>query len=181
MVRALKFIDRTIVRITNSLLLFFLSAMVLLIAWQVLCRYVLYISVSYAEEFCRLAVVWCIFLGAAYAVRRNEHICVEALYNVLPGPVKSFCDALAYILLIILSVIMFRYGILHSIKVWPDRQTSLRYSMSFFVIPCTVAGVQIFVYAAVNLGNHIYNKVTKRNVEFFEYVPFLEIEKKEEA
>ena len=53
--------------------------------------------------------------------------------------------------------------------------------MSFFFIPCVVAGAQIFVYAAVNLGNLIYNKITKKDAAFFEYVPFLEIEKKEGA
>jgi TRAP-type C4-dicarboxylate transport system permease small subunit len=156
------------------MLLFFLSAMVLLIAWQVFCRYVLYISTSYAEEFCRLSVVWCIFLGAAFAVRRNEHVCVEALYNILPEPVKVFCDALAYILLLILSVVMIRYGILHSIKVSGDHHTSFGYSMSWFFFPCVVAGVQIFVYSAVNLINFIYNKVTGKNLQFFEYIPFLE-------
>ena len=181
MIRVLQLIDRTIVRITNSLLLFFLSAMVLLIGWQVLCRYVLYISVSYAEELCRLSVVWCIFLGAAYAVRRNEHICVEALYNILPGPVKNLSDMLTYVLLIILSVVMFRYGIRHTIRTWPDHQTSLRYSMGFFFLPCVVAGAQIFVYATVNLGNLIYNKITKKDVQFFEHVTFLEIENREDA
>jgi TRAP-type C4-dicarboxylate transport system permease small subunit len=174
MVRALKLIDRTVARITNCLLLFFLSAMVALISWQVLCRYVLLISTSYAEELCRLSVVWLIFLGAAFAVRRNEHICVEALYNILPGPVKTFCDALMYVLLLILSAVMVRYGILHSLKVAPDHHTSLSYSMSFFFIPCVVAGVQIFIYAAVNLGNLICNLITKKNVQFFEYVPFLD-------
>ena len=182
MVRALKCIDRAIVKTTNCLLIFFLSAMVLLISWQVLCRYVLYISTSYAEELTRVSVVWCIFLGAAYAVRRNEHICVEAFYNILPKPAKTFSDALSYILLIILSVVLFYYGIRHSIKVWPDNTTSLGYSRGFFIIPCTIAGAQIFIYATVNLGNLIYNKITGKNVEFFEYVPFLEpLEGKEGA
>ena len=166
MFRVLQKIDKSVVKLTNMLLLVFIITMTSLIAWQVLCRYVLHISTSYAEELARLSVVWCIFLGGAIAVRKREHMCVEALYNVLPASVRFFCDIATHILLLVLGYVMFYYGILYSLKSVGDFRTTLGYSMSLFYIPCVISGGQIFLYSLANLVMDIYSKVKKCDVHF---------------
>jgi TRAP-type C4-dicarboxylate transport system permease small subunit len=148
------------------LLLIFILAMTLLIVWQVLCRYVLHISTSYAEELARLSVVWCIFLGGALAVRKQEHMCVEALYNILPRSVKYLCDVISYALMLVLSAVMLYFGVQYCIKTSGDFRTSFGYSISLFYVPCAIAGAQIFIYTLANLIMSVYSKITKKDIHF---------------
>ena len=166
MLNCLKKVDKAVVKLTEWLLILFILTMTLMAAWQVVCRYVLMISTSYAEEFARLSVVWCIFLGGALAVRKNEHMCVEALYDVLPDAVKHLCDIITYILLILFGFVMLVYGTKYSIKTSGNHQTSLGYSMCVFYIPCAISGLQIIIYSLCNMIMSIYNKATGKNVHF---------------
>jgi len=67
-------IDKALVKIITAFLIIMVSAMVLFTVWQVLCRYVLLISVPYAEEFARLAIVWCIYIGAALLFHQSHTV-----------------------------------------------------------------------------------------------------------
>ena len=74
MLKILKKIDQILLKVSNVFLVFTIIAMVGFAFWQVIARFVLKIPTAYAEEFARLAIVWCILIGGAMAVRKNEHI-----------------------------------------------------------------------------------------------------------
>ena len=52
-------------------------------ALQVLARYVFKISVPWSEETARYVFIWMIFLGSAYAAKKEIHIRVDILENAL--------------------------------------------------------------------------------------------------
>ena len=56
-----------------------ISVMVLLVALQVLLRYVFNTSLGWTDESSRLAFVWSIFLGIPLGIRRGSHIGIEFL------------------------------------------------------------------------------------------------------
>src|SRR3954469_11192537 len=57
---------------------------------QFFTRYVLNDSLAWTEEIARYGLMWVVFIGGAMVTRRNTHIAVELLANVLkPGIVRT--------------------------------------------------------------------------------------------
>jgi TRAP-type C4-dicarboxylate transport system permease small subunit len=130
--------------------MFFVLAMVMLIVWQVIARYWLHISAPYAEEFARLAIVWCIFLGATVAVRYEEHMRVDVLCLHFPRPVRFVTQIIIYLMMITLAVVMIVYGIKFYRATANDFATTLGYGRNIFYLPTPVCGVLILLYSIGN-------------------------------
>src|SRR5471030_2230109 len=57
---------------------------------QFFTRYVLNDSLAWTEEIARYGLMWVVFIGGAMVTRRNTHIAVELLSNVMkPGRMRS--------------------------------------------------------------------------------------------
>jgi len=85
---------------------------------QVILRYVFLSPLSWIEELARYLLVWISCFGAAYGVRKGEHIAVMFLNNMFKGYMKSALTILIHILVIILFMVCFIKGIGLSIRQW---------------------------------------------------------------
>ena len=71
---------------------------------QFFTRYVLNDSLAWTEEIARYGLMWVVFIGGAMVTRRNSHIAVELLSNVMkPGPLRA--TLLAFVDLVKLAFI----------------------------------------------------------------------------
>src|ERR1700742_1851358 len=62
---------------------------------QFFTRYVLNDSLAWTEEIARYGLMWVVFIGAAMVTRRNTHIAVELLSNIMKqGPMRQALLAL---------------------------------------------------------------------------------------
>ncbi|WP_126427875.1 TRAP transporter small permease [Brevibacillus marinus] len=87
-----------------------LVAMVGLIFAQVVCRYLFDFSLSWSEELARYIHVWQIWLGASFAVRKQEHIRVEAFRNLFKEQARKFIDLACYICWFVMAFFLAVYG-----------------------------------------------------------------------
>lgn len=70
------------------ILVIFLIAMTLIMGIQVLCRYVLGMSLSWSEELTRYLFIWCGFLSVSYSARNVFPSKSSSLLQFFPAEVK---------------------------------------------------------------------------------------------
>lgn len=79
----IKKIDDYLARIEGTLIVFFLSIMIILSFGQVILRNVFNEGIPWADIFLRQLVLWVGFLGASLAAREGRHISIDFLPNFL--------------------------------------------------------------------------------------------------
>ena len=89
----------------------FTVSMVVIIAFaQVVARYVVGQSLSWAEEVCKFGIIWMSFGGAAYAFRQGANIGVTFLVDRLPEKVARPLKMVTQIIIIACFVLLFVVG-----------------------------------------------------------------------
>ena len=79
--RILLWLDQYFEETITALLM---SVMSVIICLQVVTRYFLETSLAWSEELARYMFIWMIYTGISCGVKKRKHICVDALYNLLP-------------------------------------------------------------------------------------------------
>ncbi|WP_423212293.1 TRAP transporter small permease [Paracoccus yeei] len=89
-----------------------LLALIVMLAMQVLFRFVLQAPLAFTEEAGRLLFAWLIFVGAARALYVSQHFMVDIVYNHVPAPLQKLfgcvSDAASIGLAIVLAYAGFR-------------------------------------------------------------------------
>ncbi|MFN4129234.1 MAG: TRAP transporter small permease [Paracoccaceae bacterium] len=88
-VGALRRADEVLFATLRLVLILLMSVMTLAVLGQVVTRYLLTTSLNWSEELARLCFVCLVFLGAACLSRRNDHLAVTTLIELLPVRLRS--------------------------------------------------------------------------------------------
>lgn len=117
----LKFFDKYF---EESLMVFLLSLMSVLIGLQVFMRYVMNDSLTWSEELARYAFIWATYIGVACGVKRKSHIAVEALVDRFSPLYRHFASILANLLFIVFAVLVMKEGYALTLKIFKFGQQS---------------------------------------------------------
>lgn len=98
-------------KIEEFLLISMFMAMVGIIFFQVIMRFVFNNSLSWSEELGKFLFVWISWLGISIGHRENEHIRISMLTDKLPYKANKLMDAAAEIILIVICAITFYYSV----------------------------------------------------------------------
>lgn len=96
--------------------LFILNIMNIAIA--VFTRYVLFSSFIWTAELSQFMMVWMVLIGAAAALRQNEHMKIDLLLKYLPPMVKKIVAAIRYVTVIFISLFMTVWGFRYANSLW---------------------------------------------------------------
>jgi TRAP-type C4-dicarboxylate transport system permease small subunit len=88
------------------------AAMVGIIFFQVIMRYVFNNPLSWSEEFGKFLFVWLSWLGISIGHRRKEHIKITMVVDKLPHALKMALEVVSELILIIICSVVIYYGIL---------------------------------------------------------------------
>jgi C4-dicarboxylate transporter DctQ subunit len=94
-------------------------AVLLLVNYQILCRFVLSISVPWTEEVSRLLFIWLAFLGAAIGVREGALIVIDTLPVMIGDRWWRYVRPVVAMLSLVVIVFMFVASIPLVQSVWP--------------------------------------------------------------
>lgn len=107
--KILRFLDENI---EKMICVFCLALMSFIIVIQVFFRYVLNNSLSWSEELARYLFIWLIYIGISYGVKTDKHICVDAVYAMMPKKVKKPYAMIGYVLFLLFAVMLIYYGVI---------------------------------------------------------------------
>lgn len=85
-------------RVVDVSAILLLTAMIVLIALQILGRYVFNYSISWTEEAAMFAQVWLVMLGAGIAMRHQNHVGVDVVIALFPPIIQRIAKAGSFIL-----------------------------------------------------------------------------------
>ena len=106
----MKLLNRIYQELEAWLIALLLGNMVLLIAVQVVMRYVFSNSLSWSEELVRWCFVWFIWIGVSYGFKQRKHVAVTALVNVLPAKIQAWLNIVVTAVILWFMVKLFLLG-----------------------------------------------------------------------
>ena len=119
---------------------------------QFFTRYVLNDSLAWTEEIARYGLMWIVFIGGIMVTRRNTHIAVELLSNVMkPGPARAALLALVdFIKLGFLGLLAF-FSFTITERMHQQRMTVFDLPMSYVYGGVAFGCIFMFVRQAINV------------------------------
>jgi C4-dicarboxylate transporter DctQ subunit len=95
------------------------AAALVLVNLQIVCRFVLSISVPWTEEVSRLVFIWLAFLGASIGVREGSLIVIDTLPEIIGPRWQAVMGPLIRIVSLAIILFMFAASIPLVQSVWP--------------------------------------------------------------
>jgi TRAP-type transport system small permease protein len=128
------------------------AACLLLVNFQIICRFVLAISVPWTEEVSRLIFVWLAFLGAALGTREGALIVIDTLPEIVGPAWQTWMDPLIRIASLAVILVLFIGSIPLVASVWPTTLATVDWiSNGWTYLAFTVSFALMTVYSAVPL------------------------------
>lgn len=126
--------------ITRKASILMFVGMVVLSILQVICRYVLKISLSFTEELARFLFIWVTFLGTAMAMKKGQHVKMELLLDSVPPALRSALEFVGRVVSMCIYLIMIGGGIAVMAKTMHQTSAALHLPMSFVYLAVPVCG-----------------------------------------
>lgn len=79
---------------------------------QVIMRYFLGMSTTWQDEAARYFIIWGVLLGSAVAIRDNQHIKVDVVYQLFKTSVKKLINLAANVFVLMFLLFMVVYGVI---------------------------------------------------------------------
>ncbi len=136
-----------VIKICHILLAFFMTVLVAITFWQVLCRFVLKIPVSWTEEVVRMSFIWLIFIGSIVAIRDGAHLSLDILTSKFKGRAKHISNILIYLCMLAVCVVMFFGGLEYVIRSIGKTAVTMRIpaNCSYVSVPVSTFFMSLFL------------------------------------
>ena len=144
-----------------------LVADICVVSFAVLGRYVSFIpDPSWTEEITLTLMCYMAVLSAALAIRRGAHIRMTSFDRYLPKVVINVLDVLADIGVIILAIVMIKYGFefANGIGAKGYYPSLLWLSKKYMYLPIPIAGIAMLIFEAESLFNNILKLMGKEQL-----------------
>lgn len=122
----------------ETILVFLLVAMTLILGVQIIARYVFNNSLSWSEELVRYMFVWSGFIGVPYCIKKGTSIKVDQFRSHMPVKFQKFLLYFDKIIMIALFVILtvFSYDVVR--RTYLSGQTSAAMGVPIYLVQLSV-------------------------------------------
>jgi TRAP-type transport system small permease protein len=135
-------------RLLDHLAALLFAATLLLVTVQIICRFVLSLSVPWTEEVSRLVFVWLAFIGASLGVREGTMIVIDTLPLAI-GPVwDRVMGPLVHLVSIAIIAFLLHGSLTLVDSVWPTTLSTVDWiSNGWIYLAFTVSFGLMFLYS----------------------------------
>lgn len=138
-------------KVSLALAVFGLLAVVLCVQWQVLGRYVLNDTPTWAESLALLLVLFVTAFGLAVGVRDAGHIGLESLVVLLPEAWQHRIELLIHALVAFFGGLMVHSGWLWASMKWTEKKAMLPVPDGIDYVPVVIAGALIVLFSVEHI------------------------------
>jgi TRAP-type C4-dicarboxylate transport system permease small subunit len=124
-----------------------LIAMVAIIGWQVIGRYIMGASPSWSEQAAQVLMIWFAFLAAAAGVREGFHIRIVAVEEAVPPPIRAVMRAIAGLVVAGCGLAMLVLGGELVLRTWSHTIPSLGLPRGLAYLGLPISGALILIFA----------------------------------
>lgn len=137
-------------RLIRNLVILILSSMVIIVAGNVFCRFVLQFSLYWADELAQILLVWLTFIGAALAVKEKSHYVLNFLTEKIQGGAQRYFKIIQQLISIfsILILLYFSAIVTWNVRFWTMPATEISRAFVYMVCPM---GCLMMLYYAIQL------------------------------
>ena len=128
-----------------------LIAVILCVQWQVIGRYVLNDTPTWAENLALLLVLFVTAFGLAVGVRDAGHIGLESLVVLLPDVWQRRIELLIHALVGLFGVLMVQGGWLWANAKWDEKKPMLPVPDGIDYVPVIIAGALIVLFSVEHI------------------------------
>jgi TRAP-type C4-dicarboxylate transport system permease small subunit len=138
----IKKVGKGIYKLYMGLGIFSVGLLASCVIYAVIMRYFFNISYTFLEEFMTTLFAFTTFWGIGICIMEDEHVIINSIYELFPTKVKKSVTFLNYIVVLLVNVVMVKYGLDYAIKYGAQISMGMRIPM-------------IFMYGIIPLGSFI--------------------------
>jgi TRAP-type C4-dicarboxylate transport system permease small subunit len=151
--------------VLKTICIFIMAAIVAMLSYAVIMRYVFHMPPSWSMELSRYSFLWMVMLCAVIVTREETHIRMSFLVNLLPPRVWFAWTTLLRLAMIGFCYVMVRYGLAIFPIVSQANSPTLGVSMGYMYFSIPAGGVLMAVYLAELIVRSIVDKAWLAPVE----------------
>lgn len=154
-------------KLEESLLIVGLIAMTLIMGAQVVCRYLLGVSLSWSEEITRYIFIWCGFLSVSYCSKKCLSIKIEQFVALFPRRGRAIFKVVnhTFELIFFIYMIPFAYSYMmssvHSGQLSPASGIPMYYVQAAPLVSFVLVAIRIIqrwiIEFRISLGQDVYD------------------------
>ncbi len=138
-------------RLSLTLAIVGLIAVILCVQWQVIGRYVFNDTPTWAEALALLLVLFVTAFGLGVGVRDAGHIGLESLVVLLPERWQRRIELLIHALVSVFGVLMIQGGWLWANAKWGEKKPMLPVPDGIDYVPVIIAGMLIVLFSVEHI------------------------------
>lgn len=138
--RILGYIENTL---AGALLIYAASMLCI----QIIARSIFNYSFSWAEESVRYAIIWMVFMASSIAFRKDAHISIDVIQQVIPANLQKAFQALICLLCMVMAALLAYFGwqLTSRIFMFGQLSSAMEAPMYLFYAAIPVSSVFMFI------------------------------------
>jgi len=147
-------ITRLIDKILANFLIILMAALVLVVTWQVITRFIMDQPSSYTEELARFLLIWIGLLGASYALRTKAHLGIDLITHRISDVARKVVIITVHILIILFTVFVMIIGGLYLVRLTftlNQISAALGVKMGYIYLVIPLSGVLMVYYSVLSI------------------------------
>jgi TRAP-type C4-dicarboxylate transport system permease small subunit len=147
----MKILERIFDAIEQGLGVLFLLVMFISVLIQIFFRYVLQSPLTWTEEASRYSFIWIVLLGAAFAVRKKEHVVMGVLVKRFPAYLQRYISLVlnSIILISLIYLLPISWSFFWFIKGVSAPTLVISWGFLFFSAPLSIGLMTIHTFIAL--------------------------------